>query len=93
MNGIIFESIGFCIIASLIAWSFCSAFLKRLLKLQLTIGIQAITLIGTHIMTSIIVALLGPPLSFGVSFMVAFILTPLSLLVTSKKFGTEWQGQ
>jgi hypothetical protein len=89
--GLLYQSIGFCLIASVIAWPVCYAFLKGLLNRQITNSVQAIALVGTHLTTSIIVALLGPPLSFGASFIVAFIVSPLSVFIVSKKFGTELQ--
>lgn len=88
--GLIYQSIGFCLMPSIIAWPVCYAFLKGLLNRQLTASIQAIALVGTHLVTSILVALIsGSPLSFGTAFIVAFIVSPLSVFVVSKKFGTE----
>lgn len=87
--GLIYQSIGFCLVPSIIAWPTCYAFMRELLNRQLASGVQAISLVSSHLVTSILVALLGSPLSFGKAFAVAFIVTPFSVLIASKKFGSE----
>lgn len=86
---LVYESIGFCLIPSIIAWPLCYALLKGLINRQLTTGVQAIAFVGTHLVTSIFVALLGSPLSFGIAFIIAFMVSPLSAFAVSKKYGTE----
>lgn len=86
---LIYQSIGFCLMPSIIAWPVCYVFLKGLLNRQLTANIQAIALVGTHLVTSILVAFIcGSPLSLGTAFIVAFIVSLLSVSLVSKKFGT-----
>lgn len=85
----IFGSLGFCLIPIIIAWPVSYFFIKKYLKLQLTQGVQAISLIGSHLTVSTLAALTGTSHSIGVIFVAAFTVSFLSVILVSKRYGTE----
>lgn len=84
--GDVYAAIGFCIIPIIIIWPISYVLMKKQLKRELTTGVQAIALVGSHLTTSMIVALTGMTSSLGVAFVVAIIVSPLSIFLASKKY-------
>ena len=52
--GNVYEAIGYCIIPIIIIWPISYVVMKKLLKRELTTGLQALALVGSHLTTSII---------------------------------------
>lgn len=84
--GTVYAAIGFCIVPIIIIWPISYVIMKKNLKRELTTGIQAMALVGSHLTTSIIVALTGMTSSLGGTFVVAMIVSPTSIFLAAKKY-------
>jgi len=83
------ESVGFCLIPTIVAWPIACLYIKVLQKRQFITGIIPIALFGPHLITSLLVILIDNAASLKTGFIVAFIVSPLSLFVASKKVGAK----
>jgi len=87
--GIFGNSIGFCLVPTIVAWPMGCLYIKALLKRQFITGIIPIAIFGPYLTTSLLVVLIDNASSLKTGFFVAFIVSPLSLFLSSKKVGTK----